>query len=680
VLTAPALAQETTASRPDLPGLFEGLRSPEIVGTAPAPASLHVGHAEIRPGKDARLLVMAAAGRRCGWVLEGSGTLVYRVEDRFSIPLARRNLALAPRLRFTEHATGLEITAPLDGAALWSWEDGPREAEVGIAPGSKLPSWLGEVLDRKIGDNPARDMTESAFHGSGDFQWAAFHTPGDGLFLDFDARPAVRLEALARWTELQSRPGSRGRRLRGEQLVAQPIRAAWWEPRDPDFATTATEIRLVNDREDHATLANRVEVQSLRDGLRLLSFGLLREVHDDRSRLRKLEITKLAVDGQRVPYVHTDSGTLLVELPRALAARASAVVEIEMAGDVLIRPAGDNYWGLGAGTLYPVPTTQIGIEWTSFHVDIDTPAPFVAFTGGRVLERRNVGERNRLVAGLEGPAFGMTMIAGKYATVDEGAGAGRVHVATYASQKRDEARRVVHLVGQVRGCLEDWLGVTYPFDDLQLVELNDWGWGMAPPGMIFITQEAFLNPARANRSTRATAYLHNIDERLAHEVAHGWFPHLARVVRPEEAWLSESLAEYASALCMGGTGALQSKGYWSRRLREWEGLGQPVESDSLFLASHLGDENDVISGRNRLLYGKGPLVLHALRQELGRQAGSSAEGDRLFLSWLRSYVRSFDRKIGETRHLVAILEQMTGKPWQPWFERYVYGTETPKLD
>ena len=32
-----------------------------------------------------------------------------------------------------------------------------------------------------------------------------------------------------------------------------------------------------------------------------------------------------------------------------------------------------------------------------------------------------------------------------------------------------------------------------------------------------------------------------------------------------------------------------------------------------------------------------------------------------------------------TQHMVGILDQVTGKPWQPWFERYVYGTEMPPL-
>lgn len=34
---------------------------------------------------------------------------------------------------------------------------------------------------------------------------------------------------------------------------------------------------------------------------------------------------------------------------------------------------------------------------------------------------------------------------------------------------------------------------------------------------------------------------------------------------------------------------------------------------------------------------------------------------------------------GCTLHRVGILDQVTGQSWQPWFERYVYGTEMPPL-
>ena len=46
---------------------------------------------------------------------------------------------------------------------------------------------------------------------------------------------------------------------------------------------------------------------------------------------------------------------------------------------------------------------------------------------------------------------------------------------------------------------------------------------------------------------------------------------------------------------------------------------------------------------------------------------------------LRSFIHNFEYGFGETRHLMGTLSQMTGDDCQPWFERYVYGTETPEL-
>lgn len=47
---------------------------------------------------------------------------------------------------------------------------------------------------------------------------------------------------------------------------------------------------------------------------------------------------------------------------------------------------------------------------------------------------------------------------------------------------------------------------------------------------------------------------------------------------------------------------------------------------------------------------------------------------------MRSYVKNFTFKPAQTPHVIGILNQITGKDWQPWFERYVYGSESPKLD
>jgi hypothetical protein len=687
-MATPAFSGETGAPLPGLAELHRALGRPEVAGTVPAPASLRVGRAEIRPAAGSRLLVLTAAGHRCGWALDGPGTLVYRVEDRFSIPVARRNLKLVSNLKATQDGGALVLSAPLGGAAVWGWELELPEDELRPASGVALPAWIAELLERQIGENPARDVLESAFNGDEGYRWAALRAAGDDLVLDVDPRPSVRTEGLARWRRLPPNSGPFSGRLVTETLVAQPTASAWWDPPTIAFATTATNIRAVNDEGDHLSVQTRLEVRSLRDGMRLLAFSLTRDTYDDRERKREFRVSRLTVDGQDVPYLHLDFGTLLVALPKPLAKGEGVAVEVVAAGDILIRPQGDSYWRLGNGSWYPRPQAGIGAERSSFHIDAESRAPFVPFAGGTVVAREKTATGNRVVTDLKGPMEHAFLLAGKYSSTTEEQNGRRVHVSTYATVKRSEAERVAKIVASVRGCLEKWLGVDYPFQDLQLIEVNDWGWGQAPPGIIFITQEAFLNSAWAQSGVdegSQAAWLgdvsRGINERVAHEVAHGWFPHVAKIARNEENWLSESLSEYASAVCISSSDSRIARHFWDRQLRNWKTYTKRLGDDaSIFLAPYVEDGDRDLYSYPYLVYGKGPLVLHALRQELGRQAGGEEEGDRLFMTWIRSYVKNFTYKTGETRHLVAILEQMTGKPWQPWFERYVYGTETPKVN
>lgn len=194
-----------------------------------------------------------------------------------------------------------------------------------------------------------------------------------------------------------------------------------------------------------------------------------------------------------------------------------------------------------------------------------------------------------------------------------------------------------------------------------------------------------MTPARAqslDEPDYAAWYTRGVNERIAHEVAHSWFPHVAKVRRAEENWLSESFAEYSSIECLrqSMTDRKQGEYFFERAVKDWKfGTKEIGDGGSIYLATHLsGDRDKDFYAWRALLYSKGPLVLHALREELRGEMGAQ-KGDAAFLSWMRSYIKNFTYKTGETRHLVGILNQMTGKDWQPWFERYVYGTEMPKV-
>lgn len=682
-----ALATSALAELPgtsaELAALYDALRAPRILGSVPTPPKLVIGHAEIRPGAGTRTFVLGAEGEPCGVVLDGPATLVYRVEDRYSIPIAERNLRKAHGIDSRRAGDALAMTATLEGAAIWGWDlefGEPTPAESGSpAP----PEWLRAILDGKLTDNPERDMLLSRSDGEPEFRWAVLHGTADDFYLDVDARPTVRAESLARFDKLAAGSGPYSGRFAGEELSTQPIDREWLDGTPLDILALDTEVDVRSQAREHLEVTTRTKLQLVRDGILLLHLSLWNEIYDDDRRPHEYAISRLLVNGRPAPYLHRwDS--LYVRLPEPSKRGQLLDLEVAVAGDVLEQPEGDSYWRLWRGW-FPEPAHQLA-EMAEFRYSIDVPAPWVPFAPGEVIERSSADGRNRIRTRLRGPMnIASAVLAGRYSTVTEEQDGARVHVSTYASVKKDEAERLARIILAIRGCLESWLGVPYPFQDLQVIEINQWGWGQAPAGLIFVTKEAFLTPARVKLDEIAEQYgdvlTRGINERVSHEVAHGWFPHVAKIRRVEENWLSESLADYTSAYCLVHTmDKRQAKHHWKRQLGQWKYWSKQAGDDgSVFLASHLaGDEKDMRTWRF-LLYGRGPLLLQAVRERLEKQYGEE-KGEQMFLTWIRSYVKTFEFKYAETRHLIGILDQITGEKWTPFFERYLLGTETPEVD
>jgi hypothetical protein len=662
---------------------FAAVELPRITGEIDPPAQLMVGQAEIRPLPGTRVLVMSALDRPCGVIVDGPASLSYRVRSRLSQTLARRNAGRSDGLVLRDTAGEVSWSGTLRSAAVWGWN--PEWVSGSVRPAAaSFPDGLLQLLKSKLETNPGRDMLLSLGNGDSGFRWALLLRDGDPLMLDVDPRPAVLQESLHRLRRLGRDLGAYGGRLAAEELVSQPIGRAWWEPAATDFAAAESDIEVRSTSGNHVTVTTRSRLQSFRDGLRVLSLSMMSASAMSSGELRPFRVTRLAVDGAPSAYVHA-GGSLLVALPRPLRKNESAMLEVTAEGEILERPAGDTYWRLGNEAWYPRPNVG-GVERATFRISVETSAPFMPFAPGEHVQREETGQVRKVVTRLNGPMEQVHVIAGKYSTFADEQDGSRMHVSTYAAARKEDALRVAGVAQGVRKCLTTWLGVPYPFQDLQILEITEWGWGQAPPGLIFVTREAFLNPARVSLLDEQSAFIagvvsRGINERLAHEVAHAWFPHVAKIDRPEENWLSESLADYTSATCVERMDARGGQARFNRQLGEWKYLANQIGANaSIYLAAHLGGSEADLRDWQALLYAKGPLVLHAIRQELARTAGSRQEGDRLFFTWLRSYIKNFTFKTAETRHLIGILSQITKRDWQPWFERYVYGTEAVPLD
>jgi|CXWL01.1.fsa_nt_gi hypothetical protein len=664
------------------------LQAPQVGPRVALPdGELRVGHAVLRPRPASTVRRLLVGDRTVGVIFDGGVALVYRVEDPFSVPVAKRNLRSSTGLSPRADGAALVIEKVLEGAAVWGYGLLP-DAELATTaepppPPAPLPEWLAELMSKKLGENPALDLLVSSAQGDAGYRWAALHASGDDYVLDVDPRPAVAIEQLSRYQPIDRAARIYGGRWNAHGLVTQPTAAHWWDARPLDFATTATAIDLVNPSGTQATITSRLTVQALRNGLTLLPFSLRSKFEDTDANVRELRVVGLTAAGQPADYVH-DEGLLLVALPRPLRAGESVELEVRTAGDILDRPDGNSYWILRTESWYPKPRST-GAEHSTFRLSVESADPLVPFASGEIVSREKTPTGTRVTTRIDVPTEHAAVIAGRYTTFDQEHDGARVHVSTYASAKKAEAERVAGIVFGVRSCLEGWLGVPFPFQDLEMVEIVDWGWGQAPPGVVFITKEAFLTPARTQLDEEpdvAAWYTRGINERIAHEIAHSWFPHVAKVRRAEENWLSESFADYASVECLRTSMRDQKKGaaMFDRAIRDWKfGAKEIGDGGSIYLASHLsGDRDSDFYAWRALLYSKGPLVLHALRQELRKEMGEQ-KGESAFLTWIRAYIQNFTFKTGETRHLVGILNQITGKDWQPWFEKYVYGTDMPTV-
>lgn len=674
-----ALAGFAPPASGDLHSLADAIDRPLAGAPMPAAGAINIGRGQLIPGAGAVLRPLFAAGERCGVWIEGPGELRYSVSDRFTLPVARRNLKTASNLAFEESAGGLVVREPFDGALVWSWDVG---AAGGPEPGAPMPEWARSALERALVSPPAHDLLQARATRSAGLAYALVHGRQGDLLLSVDSTPDVRLESLGRLKQISTRfAGDLTGRTHLVELVTQPLGRDWSETPTVVARLVEGDVAVAQGADESARVEARLRFRSELADLGLLRLSLTDGVVDE-GKEYPVVVERVTIDGRPAAARH-EGGELLVELPRPLALGETVELSVTHSGRFAVEPGGDSYWWLAWGDWLPLPHA-LAARHAAWHLTVRSRAPFVPYASGEVVAARSEGEDHVLETRLDGPFRSVALGAGKYDVEEIRADDGLlVRVASYVFAKERQRQMLGNNFFAARQFYERLFGVPYPFKEVDVVEINDWGFGMAPPGVIYITREAF-DPAAMIRLEGAEGFSRGVNGRFVHEVAHAWWAHVVQYPTGEEQWLSESFAEYASALCleaMRGGGKAGEREFRSA-YSEWKSRAGDLGSGaSIYLANHFAFDDDRDRwARTNLLYNKGPLVIHAIRRELARLRGNAAEGDRYFFAFLKSVVKNFERKPASTRHLAGILGQMTGSDWRPFFDRYVYGTEMPPLD
>jgi len=384
-----------------------------------------------------------------------------------------------------------------------------------------------------------------------------------------------------------------------------------------------------------------------------------RNLHDE----RHLKVTGVFdQDGKPVPFDHA-MDEIAVGLPTPLKPQTMVTLRFEIAGDILVRPNGDNYWGLGTLPWFPQP--DMGHQYYTVHAKLKVKKPFVPLVPGSTVHRGEDGDWNVLETKIDKPVQFMVMLAGRY-VFDEATENGlTVRVASYGGSNRKAFRKLVNLSQKMIAYYQQFLG-PFPFDEFNVIEINDLGWGQAPPGTMFITSEAF-NPIADPLNQ---LYSGGINERFAHEIAHQYWGHVVKMPSPEEQWLTESFAEASAGLLIRD---LRGASDFKRLTAVWQNRAKQVSDKApIPMANRMRSESDSVDSwvtRNYLLYAKGPWLLENVRRQIG---------DDPFLVFLRSCQSTMEWRFGTTTTVEKVLEAVTKQSWSPFFEANYWGTGLPK--
>jgi hypothetical protein len=672
VLTLVLVLSGTAASRgATLADRAAQIDDPVRGGEVTLAGPLKVGRAEIVPAAGTRVRSLLAGGVPCGLVFEGPAQLRYRVEDRFSIPVAERNVRWYSTLatkRLGKGTGALEISQELSGAVVWGWGLG----EEGQGKGAGLPDWTVKILAGRRFPAPSHDLLTTEANGIQGARYALLRGESVDLLLHVD--PHAREENLYRIAKAIEHGSTFREGVWETPLASQPIGRAWWERPSAELVAEHERLAVENPRGELLRIVSHSRLRARRAGISLWRADLLDKFFDEEGP-HPVRVWSVRVDGRAADFLHRDH-ELLVPLGRALADKETVEVEVAYDGDIALRPDSDSYWVLNTEAWYP--REDLEGELATLEITVDVPKAWTPFASGSEISRTEEGGRSKLVTRIDRPMQAAVVAAGKYRVIEEARHGVTCRAATYAMLKEDAARKLIDRFFAGRVFFEQLFQEPYPFRDFSIVEINDWGFGQAPAGIMFFAQEFYTAPVQRSRRR----FYQDLNSRFLHEVAHGWWGHVVKMNAPEEAWLIEAFSDYTAALAVW---YLLGKGRGDYELNEivkdWVKAANELRPGaSLYLADRIAlhdvrDRDDYLG----LRYGKGPLVLHALRLELQRQKGSTAAGDLAFTELLRRFLKRNRYGHVTTRDLVAELDKLTGGHWQPWFERYVYGTEVPKL-
>jgi hypothetical protein len=582
-----------------------------------------LGHLEVTVNDGTAVPIVGKSGQVLGFYVEGSGGYRYTVsgaEDRASFAANVERVAKTLRAMdngVTDHFSRMLVLS--SGPVLPELWDTASGGEAAPAPANQ--SKFADLLKDAQGSFPEFDFRTalSRLNGKGRSVYVEFEGGLERAGYSFD-------EVIAGRERFFNFRSFSDYHLRYTQtLSAQPIEG-WLGERGGWITLTKAAIALETADNKSGSIASELTLKVHDAGLRLVPFKLMNNRDADSpywtSTKNQLTVKRVTgADGAELRFAHRYH-ELLVEIPPTASADSDVVIHVETAGEVFLDMTGhhsDNYFIFLTDWWFPSPLSWGG-ERFSYTLKVKTKKPWRPVTSGQEMTLRDEGDSFVAESRSEHASHIIAVLGGKYVTKTETIDGLTVRVHAYASARKNVIENLPKLTAALVKFYTGILG-PMPAEELDVVEIPEYGFGISPSGVVLVTSEAYKA-----REDDITEYLsRGINARLAHEVAHQWFGHKAWPREVSDAWLNESFAEYFSGLAVGVlAGTDKTVVGFERMLAEWRADAKicadvaPITMAS-FLSGDSGRQD-----RRCLLYSRGPLVLHMLRTSVGNDRFNAA--------------------------------------------------------
>jgi hypothetical protein len=616
----------------------------------------------LQSGKAARI---TSGNRTLGFYFKGTGTFTYQSLEAMEFPVMKFNLKRTNFVPTIEGNTAT-ISGPLEEAIVWTSQLPELKGAGAGSLTEDYAKYHGPVTDLDLPATfPAivRDYEAPASN----LAVIELASGKDHLIHRFDPLDS-REESLKRLFMAQSDIRGTKTYLYQSEMSEQAIGRTRRETPAARAVLTDLTYTLVNPLGEKMLLDATETLVPAADGEKALTFAIEETFYKRTGTVfepRRISITSIKDDAGNSLSSTLERGRLLVGLARPTVKNQPIKLTFHIEGDVLIGPGGDTYW-LAEG-VFPMPTELTG-QFYTVHSTVKTKKPNMPLAPGDMVARRAEGDLNVLESVLDKPSTFTFAMGGHYSSRERTENGLTVRVHTYALTNDQAVKKLTDLAFGIIKYYEWFLG-PFPYKEFNIIQINDYGFGVAPPATMWITNEAFRPMGDEEAQEINDLYSEGINERFAHEIAHQYWAHNTKCPSAEEAWLNESFAEYTAALFIR---KFKSEAAYNKLVNEWKSrAAQAKDAGTIptsFDVSTPGDGRSQFAYSTGLRYFKGAYMLSRIHKEIGEQP---------FLTFMKSYQTNFRGKFGATKHVVGILGAITKKDWNPYFERYYWGTAMP---